>query len=140
MNTIDRIFLSKKFYPRHNQDPFVYWNNEYRMSMMMLDIHHRELVVLLENFTQNQYLLLSNLSSLPRVFSWQTHSLVETDENNVSNDPDNGFGLVFNVEFTGLTIDSDAKSNDDGHDWDLINDVFESVVWMIEKEFVRTSQ
>ena len=125
-------------YPKRNQDPFVYWNTEYMMWMRMLDIHRRELVVPLENSSQ----LLSNgksSPSIPRVFSWQTHSLVETDEINVSNDPDNGFSLVSNGEFTGLTIDSDIKSNEDGQDWDLTNDDFGSVVWMIEDEFARTS-
>ncbi len=56
---------------------------------------------------------------VPKFFSWQTHSLVETAEKSVSNEPDNGIDFTWFDEFV---IDSDVKSNDDGHEWDLTND------------------
>ncbi len=59
---------------------------------------------------------------LPKFFSWQTHSLVETDKKSVSNDPDNGIDFVFSIWFDESAIDSDVNSNDDGHEWDFTND------------------
>jgi len=76
---------------------------------------------------------------LPEFLSWQTHSIVETDENRVSNERDNGIVLVLRTWSDVFIIDSCVKSNDDGHEWDLINDVVGIVVSIIDKEFDRSS-
>ncbi len=54
--------------------------------------------------------------------SWQTQYRVDIDEKRVSSELDKGI-LCSNVD-----------NNDDGHDWDLINDV----EGIIDKEFDRS--
>jgi hypothetical protein len=91
------------------------------MLMMMLDIHHIKLVVFL-NIKHSKNLFYKQIIFLPKFFSWQTHSLVETAEKSVSNDPDNGTDLLLITWFDDSAIISDVKSNDDGHEWDFTND------------------
>jgi len=50
---------------KNNQDQFVYWNNEYMILMMMLDIHHMKLVVFL-NFFHDKHIPL--LKPMKKVF------------------------------------------------------------------------